>query len=304
MDQRETKEPQPSFGLSPRTVSGRAKRAVRNRDYNPWYPLFFLCFFGAFYLFTSGMPFLTADKACLRYSIWPDRWEPAGEGLIVSAEGRVFVIEQTLPDGRTIQFQHPDGRFPFWRFNMSFPASPLKAGQMVPLLRYVNDPDCMIFAFPKTHVHPMPLYAIVILCTVLPALLALLVVGCIAGMKQRRVNRHIIHLLETAPFGRFCLKNKRGNRKVLEPVDDDTLAPIPLEKEGRLTVGQKVGIFVDEAEPEKSFMMETLWAKLVFDPETNQVDCRTVWPYRLINVTFGIALLAIGSMVLRLVLIY
>lgn len=291
----------PDFGPPPRTVSKKARRTLLVFGEAGIILAMYGVIFSFFPLIFAGILFAT-DKAELRYGFLPFRWEKAGEGRIAeiadsstekapnggpAASGRdVITLEQTLPDGRTIRCRNP-GWPPQGRF---------QAGQAVPLLRYRGEPECLLLDDPFSY-NEMYL-SLGFACFALT--LIVVAVLCTAYFAASR-RRHVIRLLETAPVERFRIGMDK--KRAIAVPDAVGREPIPITGLD-LKPGETVNVFVDEERPKKSFIAESSWSSLTWNPETGEIDSVSDRPYRIAQLLAGIFLIGVGLVFLRLFLVY
>ncbi|MCL2006433.1 MAG: hypothetical protein FWG73_09830 [Planctomycetaceae bacterium] len=293
----------PPFGLPPRTVSDKVQRSL-------CYPVILLVVNGIFLVLTTAIVaiFWISDDSEIRYSSLPFRWVPTGEGRIVAIvdsstelapSGKpappgldIITLEQTLPDGRTIRSRHPDrpnaGRF--------------HVGQIVPLLHYVSDPNCLAIDDPRGWFDVyMPFGMGTFFLTIV---VAFHVSPFFIALRQRDVQ-----LLESAPIKRFQVERPKNNKKALFLLPLDDALPsigrnLAVQSGSGLRHGQTVHVFYNEACPRESFIVEASWSPLIFDSATGHIDCRSDWPFRLGLAMHVLFFLILSAALLRVLLIY
>ena len=292
------RSPATPFGLPPRRVSGKLRRSL-------CYPASMLFFNGILVVLAVALvvAFWMTDDSEIRYGL-PFRWMPAGEGQIVeiacssteiapsgkpAASGLDIIwLEQTLPDGTTIRARHPDrpssGRF--------------QVGQTVPLLHYVNDPNCLAIDDPPDRI-------IVWVGFWFFLFLGSLFVAFHMSPLYIALHGHDVHLLETASVKRFRVERKHKQTTLL-PLDN-TLPPIKwtrVQSGFGLPNGKTVQVFYDEAKPSESFVVEATCSPLFFDEMADQIDCRSDWNFWLGMVSHVLFAMILTVFLLRIIAIY
>jgi len=294
----------PQFGEPPRTVSDKAKRSL----------LFFAGEAGGLSPVLCGIICIMAvvlavilgvtDKSEIRYGFLPFRWVEAGEGQIVSIAdsstetapngnpcppGRdVITLEQTLPDGQTVRCRNP-GWPPSGRFQV---------GQTVPLLRYSNDPACLMIDHSRERFEMWFGFGVALFFASIS--IGSVVLTTYYSFSNRR---RIVRLLETAMVARFRINRKAKRGKTLLQPLEKTLEPITMSFSSRRH-GETVEVFIDETKPSQSFVVESAWCRLVFDPATAQIDSVSDWPFRLGVILLASFAVGLGVVILQISLVY
>ena len=296
------KSPRHEFGSPPRSISLRARRHILFSG-EPLEILQLSWLFALLALMLGGAIWWT-DPAEIRYGMLPFRWQKTHDGMIVAiadssterapnggpAQGGydVITVEQTLPDGRTIRCRHPS-----WSNHGEF-----TVGQKVQLLRYANDETCLQIDAPVFRRD-----ARVGILFILGFGSLFFIGGGAVVAATLSSRKRILTLLTTANVVKYRVcKRVRNVKTILMPLGGRG-EPLELKSQIRF-IGETVHVFLDEAKPKNSFVVESHRGEIRFDAETGELDCDPN-PF-LRYAKWGLVALAVGVgvIVLRLVWVW